>query len=98
MLVGEVEDLTKLMGIMKMMVTGQGLEEKAGETGDRVGGLDGPEKEKYQGVMTPDNSSTGEIRTEKETAGTIWTEERDSGLEFEGKHGTEGPGRKLVRR
>ena len=34
--------------------------------------------------------STGEIRTEKETAGTIWTEQMDSGLEIEVKQGTEG--------
>ena len=40
--------------------------------------------------MTPDNISTGEIRTEKETAGTILTEERDSGLEIEVEQGTEG--------
>ena len=33
MLVGEVEDLRKMMESLKRMVTGQGLEEKRGETG-----------------------------------------------------------------
>ena len=46
--------------------------------------------------MPPDNISTGEIRTGKETSGTIWTGERDSGLEIEVDHGTEG--RKIVGR
>ena len=32
-LVGEVEDLRKMMESLKRMVTGQGLEEKRGETG-----------------------------------------------------------------
>ena len=36
----------------------------------------------------PDNISKGEIRTENETAGTICTEERDSGLEIEVEQGT----------
>ena len=35
MLVGEVEDLRKMMESLKRMVTGQGLEEKRGETGSR---------------------------------------------------------------
>ena len=83
------EDLRKMMGSMKIMVTGQGLEEKGGETGDRVAGLEEAEKEKCEGEMPPD-ISTGEIRTEMETAGTIWTEDRDSGLKIEVEHGTEG--------
>ena len=37
--------------------------------------------------------SIGEIRIEKETGGTIWTKERDSGLEIEVEQGTEGEGR-----
>ena len=88
-LVGEVEDLRKMMGSVKMMVTGQGLEEKGGETEDRVAGLEEAEKEKCEGEMPPD-ISTGEIRTEIETAGTIWTEDRDSGLKIEVEQGTEG--------
>ena len=87
-LVGEVEDLTKMTGSMNMMVTGQRLEEKGGETGDSVAALEEAEKEKCEGGMPPDNISTGEIRTEKETAGTIWTEERDSVLEIEVELGT----------
>ena len=65
--------------IMNMMVTGLGWEEKLGETGDRIAGLEEAEKEKCKGVMTPDNNLTRQIRTEKDTAGTILTEERDSG-------------------
>ena len=38
----------------------------------------------------PPDISTGEFRTKKETAGTIWTEEMDSGLEIEVEQGTEG--------
>ena len=38
----------------------------------------------------PPYISTGEIRTEKETTGTIWTEEMDSGLDIEVEQGTEG--------
>ena len=79
-------------------LTRQGLEGKGGETGDRVAGLDEPENEKYLGLMTPENSSTVEIRIELETAGTIWTEERGRGLELVGEHDTEGPGWKLVGR
>ena len=33
MVVGEVEDLRKMMESLKMMVTGQGLEDKGGGTG-----------------------------------------------------------------
>ena len=36
------------MGSMKMMVTKQGLEEKGGETGDRMAGLEEAEKEKCE--------------------------------------------------
>ena len=34
-LLGEVEDLRMMMESLKRMVTGQGLEEKRGETGDQ---------------------------------------------------------------
>ena len=63
------------------------MEEKGGETGDRVAGLEEAEKEKCEGKIPPD---TWEIRTERETAGTIWTEEMNSGLEIEVDQGTEG--------
>ena len=60
-LVGEVEDLRKMMESLKRMVTGQGLEEKRGETGDQEATLEEAEekeKEKCVGEKTRDNSST----------------------------------------
>ena len=51
------------------------MEEKGGETGDRVARMEEAEKEKCEREIPPD-ILTGEIRTEKETAGTIWTGER----------------------
>ena len=60
-LVGEVEDLRKMMESLKRMVTGQGLEETSGETGDREASLEeAEEREKYVGEKTRDNSSTEE--------------------------------------
>ena len=59
MLVGEVEDLRKMMESLKRMVTGQGLEEKRGETGDQEASLEeAEEKEKSVGEKTRENSST----------------------------------------
>ena len=50
MLVGKVEDLRKMMESLKRMVTGQGLEEKRGETGDQEASLEeAEEKEKEKG-------------------------------------------------
>ena len=60
-LVGEVEDLWKMMESLKRMVTGQGLEEKRGETGDQEATLEEAEEkeqEKCVGEKTRDNSST----------------------------------------
>ena len=60
-LVGEVEDLRKMMESLKRMVTGQGLEEKRRETGDQEATLEEAEekeKEKCVGEKTRDNSST----------------------------------------
>ena len=60
-LVGEVEDLRKMMESLKRMVTGQGLEEKRGETGDQEATLEEAEekeKEKSVGEKTRENSST----------------------------------------
>ena len=59
-----------MMESMKRIVTGQGLEEKRGETWDRMAGLEEAE-EKCEGVMTPCNSSTGGNRNIKETVGRI---------------------------
>ena len=61
MLVGEVEDLRNMMESLKKMVTGQGLEEKRGETGDQEASLEEAEekeKEKSVGEKTRENSST----------------------------------------
>ena len=46
MLVGEVEDLRKMMESLKRMVTGQGLEEKRGETGGSRGITEEAEEKK----------------------------------------------------
>ena len=37
-LVGEVEDIRQVLETMKRVITGQGLEEEIGETGDQVAG------------------------------------------------------------
>ena len=42
--VGEVATLRYIMKIMKRIVTGQGVEEKGGESGDREAGLEESEK------------------------------------------------------
>ena len=60
-MVGEVEDLRKMMESLKRMVTGQGLEEKRGETGDQEASLEEAEEkeeEKSVGEKTRENSST----------------------------------------
>ena len=49
-LVGEVEDIRQVLETMKRMITGQGLEEESGETGDQVAGREETEeKEKCSG-------------------------------------------------
>ena len=48
MLVGKVEDLRKMMESMKRMVTGQGLEEKRGETGDQEATLEEAEEKEQE--------------------------------------------------
>ena len=72
-LVGEVEDLRKIMESMKRMVTGQGLEGKRGETGDHEATLEEAEekeKEKYVGEKTRDNSSTDNMDGKRIRPGT----------------------------
>ena len=65
-LVGKVEDVRQMMESMKRMVTGQGLEEKRGETRDQVARLEeADERENCERVMTLDNSSTEESRNGK---------------------------------
>ena len=86
-LVGEVEELMQMMESMKRIVTGLGLEEKGEETGDRMAELG--EADKCEEVITPDNSTEGN-RKGKETAGSISSEERDTVIESEVEHRTEG--------
>ena len=60
-LVGEVEDLRKMMESLKRMVTGQGLEEKRGETWDQEATLEEAEEKEQDtcvGEKTRVNSST----------------------------------------
>ena len=59
-LVWELAELREMLVGMKRTVTGHGLEEKGGETGDREVGLE--EQEKGEGFLAPDK---GEIRTEE---------------------------------
>ena len=88
-LVGEVEDLRQMMKSMKRIVTGLGLEEKGEETGDRMAELEEAEK-KCEAAMTPYNNSTEGNRKGKKTAGSISTEDRDTVIESEVEHETEG--------
>ncbi len=59
-LVRELAELREMLVGMKRTVTGHGLEEKEGETGDREVGLE--EQEKGEGFLAPDE---GEVRTEE---------------------------------
>ena len=89
-LVGEVEDIRQVLENMKRMITGQGLEEESGETGDQVAGWEETEeKEKCERVMTPGNILTEESRKGKETAERRSSEDRGTDIEMEGEHGTE---------
>ena len=89
-LVGELTDLRQMMDSLKRMITGQGLEEESGETGDQVARREETEeKEKREPVMTPGNSLTEESRKWKETAERSSAEDRGTDIEREGEHGTE---------
>ena len=59
-LVRELAELREMLVGMKRTVTGHGLEQKGGETGDREVGLE--EQEKGEGFLAPDK---GEIMTEE---------------------------------
>ena len=104
-LVGEVEDLRKMVESLKRMVTGQGLDETSGETGDREATLEeAEEREKCVGENTRDNSpQTGDRvarrEEEKEKGEGVLTpdrsddtsaEDRDAVIETDGEQGTEG--------
>ena len=66
-LVGELRDLRQMMDSMKRMITGQGLEEESGETGDQVARREETEeKEKREPVMTPGSILTEESQKGKE--------------------------------
>ena len=71
-----------MMDSLKRMITGQGLEEENGETGEET-------EEKREPVMTPGNSLTEESRKGKETAERSSPEDRGTDIEMEGEHGTE---------
>ena len=89
-LIGELRDLRQMMDRMKRMITGQGLEEESGETGDQVVRREETEeKEKREPVMTPGSILTEESRKGKETAERSSPEDRGTDIEMEGEHGTE---------
>ena len=78
------------MDSLKRMITGQGLEEESGETGDQVARREETEeKEKCEPVMTPCSILSEESRKRKETAERSSSEDRGTGIEMEGEHGTE---------
>ena len=81
-LVCELSDLRQMMDSLKRMITGQGLEEENGETGEET-------QEKREPVMTPGNNLTEESRKGKDTAERSSTEDRGTDIEREGEHGTE---------
>ena len=89
-LVGELGYLRHMMDSMKMMISGQGLEEEGGETGNQVARREETEeKEKCEPVMSPGSILTEESRKGKETAERSSSEDRGTDLEMEGEHGTE---------
>ena len=66
--------LRKMVESLKRMVTGQGLEETSGDTGDREATLEeAEEREKCVGEKTRDNNSTEESEMKK-----IYVPERQS--------------------
>ena len=89
-LVGELRDLRQMLDSMKRMITGQGLEEESGETGDQVARREETEeKEKREPVRTPGSILTEESRKGKETAERSSPEDRATDIGMEGEHGTE---------
>ena len=76
--------------LQQRMITGQGLEEESGETGDQVAGREETEeKEKCERGMTIGNILTEESRKGKEAAERSSSEDRGTDIEMEGEHGTE---------
>ena len=90
MLVGELRYLRQMMDSMKRMITGQGLVEESGDTGDQVAKREETEeKEKREPVMKPGSILTEESRKGKETVERSSPEDRGTDIEMEGEHGTE---------
>ena len=88
--VAGLRDLRQMLDSMKRMITGQGLEEESGETGDQLARREETEeKEKREPVRTPGNILTEESRKGKETAERSLPEDRATDIEMEGEHGTE---------
>ena len=82
-----MEDLRKMVESLKRVVTGQGLEETSGETGDREATLeDAEEREKCVGEKTAERSSSEDRGTDIEMEGEHGTEEEETGRQlFDGK-------------
>ena len=80
-----------MLDSMKRMITGQGLEEESGETGDQVARREETEeKEKREPVRTPGSILTEESRKGKETAErSSPPEDRATDIEMGGEDGTE---------
>ena len=95
-LVSELAELRKMLVGVKRTVTEHDLEEKGGETGNQEVGL--KEQEKGEGFLAPDNSLAEENWNGKENAGHISSYDKDTGIEIEVEHGTEGEetGRQLM--
>ena len=75
----EVEDIRRVLETMKRMLTGQGLEDESGETGDQVAGRKEME-EKCERVMSPGNILPEESRKGKETAERSLSEDRGTDI------------------
>ena len=89
-LVGELRDLRQMMDSLERMITGQGLENESGETGDQVARREETEeKEKCEPVMTPGSILTEESWKGKETAERSSSEDRGTDIEMDGENGTE---------
>ena len=86
--VRELTERREVLVGMKKTVTGQGLEQKGRETGDRVVGLE--EQEKGEGMLAPENSLAEENQNGKGKAGHISSEDRDTVIQIEGEQWTEG--------
>ena len=70
----ELGEFREMLVGMTRTVTGQGLEEEGGKTGDRVVGP----VEQENDLLAPDNSLAEENRNGRATAGHISSEDRDT--------------------